>query len=167
MEIVENGLFAQVHYKGTLADGEVFDSSLERGTPLEIAMGKGQMIKGFEQALLGMAVKEKKTFTLPPEEAYGNRDDSLERSFKREQIPLDFNPEVGQILELRSPQGRVMNATIVTVDDQQVTLDLNHPLAGQSLTFEIEVVGITDTSTQTPAECGDGCGCDCSTDSCG
>ncbi len=165
MDTVQDGLFAQVHYKGTLADGDVFDSSLERGTPLEVAMGKGQMIKGFEQELLGMTVNEKKTFILPPEEAYGVRDDSLERSFKREEIPPEFNPEVGQMVGLRSPEGREIPAKIVTVDDEQITVDLNHPLAGESLTFEIEVVGITDVPTQMPAGCGDGC--DCSSGSCG
>lgn len=165
MDTVRDGLFAQVHYKGTLADGEVFDSSQERGIPLEVAMGKGQMIKGFEQALLGMSINEKKTFTLTPEEAYGARDDRLERSFQREEIPPGFNPEVGQMVGLKSSDGRDIPATIVAVDDQQITVDLNHPLAGESLTFEVEVVGITETPTQMAAGSGDGC--DCSSGSCG
>ena len=132
----------QVHYTGTLADGEVFDSSRER-EPLEITMGQGQLISGFEEALMGMAVNEKKTFTLEPEQAYGQRDESAVRDYPRAQIPPEIDLQIGQILALSNAQGQQIPAKVTEMDEENVTLDLNHPLAGQSLTFDIEVVGIT------------------------
>ena len=173
METVRNGLFVSVDYKGTLRDGEVFDSSQGR-PPLEVEIGADQLIKGFEDALLGMSLNEKKTFTLAPEEAYGLRDDTQLRSFSMSEIPPEMDPEVGQTIALSAPDGRHIPATITEVTAEQVTIDLNHPLAGQSLTFEIEIVGISSEPTQTQGGCGcgsapsqasSGCGCDgdCST----
>jgi peptidylprolyl isomerase len=159
METVKSGLFVSVDYKGTLGNGEVFDSSHGR-LPLEVQIGADQLIKGFEDALLGMSLNEKKTFTLAPEEAYGIREDSQQRSFSLSEIPPGMNPEVGQTIALSSPDGRQIPATIAEVTDENVTIDLNHPLAGQSLTFEIEIVGISGESTQTHG----GCGCDCGSD---
>ena len=159
-----NGLFVSVDYKGTLGNGEVFDSSHGR-PPLEVQIGADQLIKGFEDALLGMSVNEKKTFTLGPEEAYGLRDDSQLRSFSRSEIPPGMNPEVGQTIGLSAPDGHHIPATITEVTAEQVTIDLNHPLAGQSLTFEIEVVGISSEPTQERGGCGCGCGSDPSQES--
>jgi peptidylprolyl isomerase len=123
------------------------------------------MIKGFEAAVMGMALNEKKTITLPPEEAYGNRDESQTHEFPRAQVPPEIDPRVGQTLALTSPEGRQIPARIAAVDDEKITFDLNHPLAGETLTFEIEVVTINDTPTQQAAECGSGCdcssGCEC------
>jgi peptidylprolyl isomerase len=161
METVRSGLFVSVDYKGTLGDGEVFDSSHGR-LPLEIEIGADQLIKGFEDALLGMSLNEKKTFTLSPEEAYGLRDDCQLRSFSISEIPPEMNPEVGQTIALSAPDGRHIPATITEVTAEQVTIDLNHPLAGQSLTFEIEIVGISNEPTQTHGGCGCGCGSDSS-----
>ena len=158
MEKVENGMFISVDYKGTLQNGHVFDTSQGR-QPLEVEMGAGQLIKGFEKALLGMALNEKKTFTLEPEEAYGQRDESLRRAFSRSDVPPEMNPEVGQTVVLTTPQGQQIPTRIVQVDNETVTVDPNHPLAGESLTFEIEVVGISSTPTQAPAGCGSGCDC--------
>jgi len=141
MKIIEKDDVVQVHYTGTLADGEVFDSSQGR-EPLEITMGQGQLISGFEDALMGMAVNEKKTFTLEPEQAYGQRDESAVRDYPRAQIPPEIDVQIGQILGLSSSQGQQIPAKVVELDEEKVTLDLNHPLAGESLTFEIEVVGI-------------------------
>lgn len=155
---VENGLFVQVDYTGTLDNGEVFDTS-EGHQPLEILMGKGQLIKGFEDALLGMAIEEEKSFTLAPDEAYGQRDEKLVREFSRADIPADMNPKEGQAVALTSADGRQVPARITKIDDQNITVDLNHPLAGQSLTFEIKVVGITKEATQKPQGCGSGCDC--------
>ncbi|HDI58957.1 MAG TPA: peptidylprolyl isomerase [Desulfobacteraceae bacterium] len=159
MEQVENGVFVSVEYTGTLSNGEVFDTSRDR-QPLEVHMGAGRMIPGFEKALLGMTLNEKKTFTLEAEEAYGSRDDRLMREFPRSSAPPGAVPEVGQLVGLQTPDGQQIPAKIVKVDDQNITLDMNHPLAGESLTFEVEVVGISDTPTQLPEACGDG-GCDC------
>ena len=158
MKKVENGQFVSVHYTGTLQDGEVFDTS-EGRHPLEVQIGAGQIISGFEKALIGMALDEKKIFTLDPEDAYGQRDDSLTHSFPREDVPAEINPEVGQTVALSSPEGRQVPAIITEVNDEEVVVDLNHPLAGQTLTFDIEVVGISDTATQDPAGCGGGCVC--------
>jgi peptidylprolyl isomerase len=160
---VENGLFVSVDYRGTLQNGSEFDTSHGR-QPLEIKMGAGQLVVGFENELVGMSLNEKKRFTLEPEAAYGQRDESLTKSFPRSDIPPEMNPRVGTTVGLHTPEGQQMPAQVVHLDDEQVTLDMNHPLADESLTFEIEVVGISDTPTQVPSGCG--CGCDCSTDGC-
>ena len=158
MQKVETGHFVSVHYKGTLQNGEVFDTS-EGRHPLEVQMGAGQIISGFEKALIGMSLNEKKVFTLDPENAYGQKDDSLTHSFPRKDVPAEVNPEVGQTVALSTPEGQQVPAMITEVDDQKVVVDLNHPLAGQTLTFDIEVVGISDKATQDPAGCGGGCAC--------
>lgn len=159
MQKVENGLFISVHYKGTLDNGDVFDSS-EGRPPLEVQMGAGQLLKGFEAALADMALNEKKTFTLTPEEAYGPRDSKRMHSFARADVPPEMDPQVGQAIALTTPDGQQVPARIAQVDDEQVAVDLNHPLAGQALTFAIEVVGISPTATQQHAGCGGGCECD-------
>ncbi len=157
MEKVENGLFVSVDYEGTLENGDVFDTSSGR-QPMELQMGAGQLIKGFEDALMGMALNEKKKFTLDPNDAYGHRNEDNVHVIKRTEIPAEMNPKVGEMIGLTSPDGRQIPAHIAQVDDEQVTVDLNHPLAGKSLTFQIEVVGISSTPTQASAGCG--CGCD-------
>lgn len=158
MDRVENGQYVSVHYKGTLDNGEVFDTS-EGRHPMEVQMGGGQVITGFEKALMGMALKEKKVFTLEPEEAYGFRDESLTHSFARSEIPAEMDVEVGQTVALSSPEGQQVPAQVVEADDQKVVVDLNHPLAGKTLTFDIEIVGISNSPTQQPAGCGTGCHC--------
>jgi len=158
MEKTANGKYVSVDYTGTLQNGDVFDSSKGR-QPLEFHMGAGQMIPGFENALQGMGLNEKKTFTLSPDEAYGERDDSRTQSFDRKEVPPGLNPEVGMTVGLTAPNGQQIPAQISEVTDEKITLDLNHPLAGQSLTFEVEVVGINDAPTQASAcgSCGSGC----------
>ena len=159
MEKVETGLFVSIEYKGTLKNGEVFGTSFGR-QPLEVNVGSGQMIKGFEKELLGMSLNDKKVFTLDPRNAYGQRNEDFTQSFARKDIPPEMDPQVGGMVNLHSPEGHPVPAQIVRVDDENVTFDLNHPLAGESLTFEIEVVGINSTQTQVSSGCG--CGCDCS-----
>ena len=158
MKKVENGIFVSVDYKGTLQNGEVFDTSSGR-QPLEVQIGAGKVIKGFEEALLGMSLNEKKSFTIEPEDAYGQRDESLKRVFARAEVPPEIDLQVGQIVGVRSQEGQQIPASIVQVDDENVTADMNHPLAGEVLHFEIEVVGISSTPTQDPDECGHGCDC--------
>ena len=158
MEKVKDGLFVQVDYTGTLESGKVFDTSDGR-QPLEVLMGTGQLIQGFESALMGMSVDEKKSFTLSPEEAYGQRDENLVREFPRADVPPDMDPKEGQDVALTSPDGRQVPARITKVDDKNITVDLNHPLAGQSLIFDIKVVGITNEATQKQQGCGSGCDC--------
>lgn len=141
METVERGKVVQVHYTGTLENGEIFDSSKDR-EPLEVTVGEGHLIHGFEEALIGMSLNEKKVFTLAPEEAYGKRDEEATRTFGRDEIPPDLSVEKGQLLSLTTPDGDQIPAKVVQVNDDGLTVDFNHPLAGESLTFEIEVVGI-------------------------
>lgn len=155
MQKVSKGLFVSVDYKGTLPNGDVFDTSSGR-QPLEIQIGAGQLIEGFENALMGMTLNEKKTFTLSPQEAYGEVDDNRKHTFPAADVPADMDPQVGQTVGLTTQDGRQVPAKVVEVNDSGVTVDLNHPLAGQSLTFEIEVVGISPTPTQTG-----GCHCGC------
>jgi peptidylprolyl isomerase len=133
LETVENGAYISVEYTGTLANGDVFDSSQGR-QPLEIHMGGGQMIKGFEDQLMGMALNEKKVFTLKPEDAYGPRNAELMQSVPRSEVPPDLDVQVGMIVGLVSQEGNRIPALIVEMDDEQLTLDLNHPLAGETLT---------------------------------
>lgn len=163
LAIVENGNYISVEYTGTLANGEVFDSS-EGRHPLEVCMGSGQLIKGFEDQLMGMALNEKKVFTLTPEEAYGPRNAELMHSVPRSEVPEDMNVELGMVIGLQTPDGHHVPARIVQLDDSQMTMDLNHPLAGESLTFAIEVVGISDTPTQECGDCHSGCDCSCDCD---
>ena len=103
MRIVEKGNFVKVSYTGRLESGEVFDST-DGCEPVEIEIGSGNLIKGFEDALLGMTLNEKKTFSLTPDEAYGQRNDALEQSFSRSDTPDDFQPKVGEIVGLQSPR---------------------------------------------------------------
>ena len=163
MDKVESGQFVSVTYKGTLENGEVFDTS-EGRHPMEVEVGAGQVITGFEKALMGMALNEKKTFTLKPEEAYGYRDDSLTHSFKRSEIPAEIDVQVGQTVALSSPEGQQVPARVVEADEEKVVVDLNHPLAGKTLTFDIEVVGISSSPTQQPIDCGTGCACSSDSD---
>lgn len=163
MEKVENGLFVSVNYTGTLGNGEVFDSS-EGREPLEVQMGAGQMIQGFESALMGMSLNEKKTFTLEPEDAYGLRSEEHMHTFSREEVPPEMNPQEGEEILLSTPDGQQIPALIVEANDERVVVDMNHPLAGESLTFDIEIVGISKTATQEPHG---GCGCGCGSDESG
>jgi peptidylprolyl isomerase len=104
-------------------------------------------------------LNEKKVFTLAPEDAYGHRDENQKHSFPISEVPAGMNPEVGMTIGLTTPEGQQVPARVVHLDDEKLTLDLNHPLAGQTLTFEIEVVGISSTPTQTTMPCGSGCDC--------
>ena len=138
---VKDGDTVKVHYTGTLEDGTVFDTSRER-EPLEFTLGQGQLIAGFENAVLGMAVGDIKTVTFPPEEAYGEVREELIIKMAREQFPEDMELQTGQKLQLQSTDGQTFVATVLEITDSEVTVDANHPLAGKDLTFEIEVVEI-------------------------
>jgi peptidylprolyl isomerase len=165
MEKVENGLYVSVAYKGTLASGDVFDTS-EGRTPLEVQMGMGQLIQGFEKELMGMAVGDKKTFTVPADEAYGERDEEATLDIPAANVPSGMDPQVGQTVGMSTNDGQQMPGRITAVTDEHVSVDMNHPLAGEALTFAIEVVGISETQTQAASSCGSDCGCDCSSGCC-
>jgi peptidylprolyl isomerase len=156
MKTVEKGHFVKLHYTGTFDNGEVFDTS-QGCKPFEVQAGEGQVIKGFDTALMGMALNEKKTFTVKAAEAFGERDDSLKQEFSRTDMPAGFDPQVGEVLMLENPQCGEVPGTVQHVDAEKVVVDLNHPLAGKDLTFSIEVLEITDQPT--PSACGCGCSC--------
>lgn len=141
MKTIENGSVVAVHYTGTLPSGEVFDSS-EGRDPLKVTIGQGELISGFEDSLMGMGLNEKKKFTLGPEDAYGQRNEEAVRQFSRNELPPDLDVQEGQLLAVSTQDGQRIPARVAQLDDENITLDLNHPLAGQSLTFEVEVVDI-------------------------
>lgn len=134
-----DGQTVLVHYTGTLTDGSQFDSSKGRA-PLQFTVGSGEVIPGFDAAVRDLEIGQSKTVTIPASEAYGERTDEA-----RQQFPLDAfpeKPEVGWVVELQAPDGQRIPAEIVAVSDEDATLDFNHPLAGQDLTFEIELVSV-------------------------
>ena len=141
MPKAENGNRVKVHYKGTLEDGTVFDTTEGRG-PFEFILGEDKLIPGFAGAVLGMDTGEKKTVKIAPEMAYGPRIDDLEVKLERTNLPDDVKLEVGQKVRVGPDEEHKTDFTITEVSDGSVTLDANHPLAGQDLTFEIEIVGI-------------------------
>ena len=131
----------RMHYSGTLADGSTFDSSKGRD-PLEFELGSGQIIPGLDEAVTGMATGETKTVTVAPEQAYGDRDPSRVQAVPRSQIPDHIPTEPGTQLQVQTPEGQTLPVTVASVTDEEVTLDANHPLAGQALTFDVEIVEI-------------------------
>lgn len=131
-----------VHYTGKLEDGTVFDSSVERD-PLEFAIGSGSLIPGFEKAVIGMSPGESKTETIPAGQAYGDYQAEMVLVVERQQIPTELPLDVGQRLQIREQTGQVIPVIVTDVSDSTVTLDANHPLAGETLTFDIQLVGIS------------------------
>jgi len=140
-----SGDTVKIHYKGKLDDGTQFDSSEDRD-PLEFELGSGQVIPGFDTAVEGMAVGESKSVRLEPEEAYGPRHDQLVQEVERSVLPDDLDPKEGMALQSQSPEGQVMQLMVTAVSETTITLDANHPLAGQALSFEIELVDIDSPS---------------------
>jgi peptidylprolyl isomerase len=145
MAQAQNNSTVKVHYTGKLDDGTVFDSSRER-EPLEFQLGQGQVIPGFEQAVEGMSPGELKTATVAAEQAYGPRRDDMVASVSRDNLPDDLEPEVGQQLQARNSDGQTVPVRITGIGDDAVTIDANHPLAGENLTFDIELVDIQPSS---------------------
>jgi peptidylprolyl isomerase len=136
-----SGDTVRVHYKGTLADGSLFDSS-EGRDPLEFVVGSGQVIPGFDAAVSELTVGDTATVTIPAADAYGERAEEGLQTFPRDAFPPDTDPEVGWAVELSGPDGQPVPATIAEVTDESITLDFNHPLAGEDLTFEITLVEV-------------------------
>lgn len=139
--MIENGQKVKIHYTGTLDDGKQFDSSAGRD-PLEFEMGAGQVIPGFETGVKEMAVGEKKSIHIPSDEAYGEKRDEMVMEFDRAQLPEELEPAVGMGLQMQGPQGQPIPVQIIAVAEETITIDANHPLAGQSLNFELELVEI-------------------------
>ena len=140
MKQAEVGDTVQVHYKGTLEDGATFDSSEDRD-PLEITIGNGQILPGVESALTGMAEGDTKKGTLDAEDAFGVHNPELVQNVERERIPAEIELEVGAMLQATDETGNPLRLVVVAINDNDVTLDANHPLAGKALTFELTLVG--------------------------
>lgn len=141
MTAAKSGDKVSIHYTGTLSDGTTFDSSAGR-EPLEFQLGSGQVIKGFDDGVTGMAVGEKKTVNIPCEDAYGPANPDMIQDVPREQIPVEIPLEVGLMLQMQGPGGQVLPVKVIKISDEAVTLDANHDLAGEDLTFDLELVSI-------------------------
>ncbi len=141
MTEVKTGDKVKVHYMGTLEDGTQFDSSVG-SDPLEFTIGTGQLIPGFENGVLGMTVGEKRTVTLPPAEAYGEKNEELILNIDKRRLPEGVEPKVGLLLQTQQADGNPINMTITEIAAESVKVDANPPLAGKTLTFEMELVEI-------------------------
>ena len=145
MTTAKKGDTVRIHYTGTLTDGTVFDSSVER-EPLEFELGSGMVIAGFDAGVTGMAVGEKKRFNIPCDQAYGPRNEQAVQKVPRSDIPDSIPLEVGLQLQMTAPNGQPAIVTVAELTDAEVTLDANHALAGKDLIFDLELVEIGDTA---------------------
>ena len=141
MAEIKDGDTVRIHYTGTLKDGSTFDSS-EGRDPLEFVVGAGHIIKGLDAALPGMQTGDKKSVSIDCADAYGPINPALHQGVPRDAIPDDITLEVGMQLQMQTPQGQPMPVTVTAIDEEQVLLDANHPLAGRDLVFDFEVVSV-------------------------
>jgi peptidylprolyl isomerase len=137
----KDGDTVKVHYTGTLENGEVFDTSQER-EPLEFQLGQGQLIPGFENAVIGMSEGDSTKVDIPSDEAYGEVRDDLVINVPKDQLPEDVEPKVGMQLQVNQQNGEPIPVRITEIKDEELILDANHPLAGKNLTFEIELLEV-------------------------
>lgn len=142
---VKKGDKIKVEYEGKLEDGTVFDSSEKHGQPLEFEVGAGQLIKGFDSAVIGMEKGEEKEITLQPGEAYGEPNPQLKQKMPKDNLPKDKEVKVGMVLVAALPNGQQIPAKIVEIGENDITVDLNHPLAGKKLVFKIKVLEINSS----------------------
>ena len=143
MSTVENGNNVQVHYIGTFDDGTEFDNSHDRGEPISFQVGTGQMISGFDAAVVGMSVGESKDITLAPDEAYGEHKEEFVKTYQRDVFPNEVQLTEGVTVAGQNELGQQMIAKVLSVSDDTVLLDFNHPMAGKNLNFNIEVVSVS------------------------
>jgi peptidylprolyl isomerase/FKBP-type peptidyl-prolyl cis-trans isomerase SlpA len=146
MQKAKDGDKVRVHYTGKLKDGKVFGTSGQR-EPLEFTLGESNVIQGFQQAVAGMEVGESKTIQLAPDQAYGSHREDLVIEVERSVLPSNVEPEVGQSLNYRQPDGRHVPLTVTEVSQSSVKLDGNHPLAGKRLTFDLALVEIVERAS--------------------
>lgn len=142
MSKVKDGDTVKVHYTGKLENGDVFDSSRER-EPFEFTLGNKAVIPGFEKGVVGMGVGDTKTIEIPPEEAYGGKQDELVVEVQKSELPDDITPTIGQRLQIKQQDGNPIVVTITELTEDSITLDANHPLAGYTLFFDVELIDIT------------------------
>lgn len=140
-ETATTGQTVAIHYTGKLEDGTVFDSS-EGRDPLRFTLGEGRVIPGFEQAVVGMEPGDAKTITIPAEEAYGERREDLIIEVEKDRLPDEIDPQVGQQLQLHQANGQPVPVVISAMTDETITVDANHPLAGRTLVFDVELVEV-------------------------
>lgn len=145
MQPAKNGDTVKVHYDGRLTDGTKFDSS-EGRQPLEFEVGSGKVIKGFDDGVKGMSVGEKRTISIPADDAYGQKQEEMIIPFERKNFPPDIEPEVGMTLNMHSEDGNALPVVIAEVNPDTIILDANHPLAGKDLIFDIELVDVKGKS---------------------
>ena len=145
MSQAKPGDTVKIHYTGTLDDGTQFDSSDGRD-PLQFTVGSGQVIPGFDKAVEGMAVGDSKSVNSPPEDAYGPRHDQMIQDVPKTALPDDLEPVEGMALQAQGQDGQLINLTVTALSDEPITVDGNHPLAGQVLNFDIELVDIARTA---------------------
>ena len=144
MSKVKSGDKVKVHYHGKLTTGETFDSSTGR-EPLEFEVGSGSVIKGFDEGVTGMSVGEKKTINIPFDEAYGPKKDEMIIEMPKDRFPKDLEIEVGMPLMMSDQDGHQFQVTVSEINDNEVLLDANHPLAGKDLVFDLELIEIEDS----------------------
>ncbi len=142
MAKLKDGDTAKVHYAGTLEDGRVFDSSKER-EPLEFTLGQGQIIPGFEEGVVGMEIGETRDIQIEPDNAYGQRREELVLEVPKGEFPDNVTPEIGMQFQIKQDDGGQFGVVVTDVAEESVTLDANHPLAGQTLFFKVELLEIS------------------------
>lgn len=163
---VEKGNKIKIEYTGSFESGEVFDASEKHGQPLEFIAGSGQVVPGFDKAIIGMEEGEEKSFTLKPEEAYGMPDERAIQKVPKDKFPAEAKE--GMMIGIPLPNGQQIPAKITKIDEKEVTIDMNHPMAGKTLIFKIKVVEVLpgdDSSEKIEGgkdECSGSCaGCSC------
>ncbi len=145
MSVAAPGDQVKIHYTGKFENGEVFDSSVQREEPFEFIVGASQVIPGMEKAVIGMEPGDKKSVTMPPEEAYGEPRQELVATIPRDRLPEDLKPEVGQVLQVPAEGGGELAVAVTEVTEETIRIDGNYPLAGKTLVFDIELLEITDS----------------------
>lgn len=147
---VKNGMNVKVHYTGKHENGEIFDSSVTRKEPLSVNVGSGQVIPGFDNAIIGMEVGDKKTVTIEPKDGYGEKIAEAVQEMPIENLPEGISP--GDNLQGQGPQGQPIMATIESINGDKAMVDFNHPLAGKTISFDIELVEITEGTSEDTSE---------------
>ncbi len=153
---VKNGDTVKVHYTGKFENGDIFDSSVER-EPLKVTIGEGMVIPGFENAILGMEINEKKTVTISPEEGYGEQSAENMIEMPKSSLPEGMEVEIGMPLHLTNNEGHTIPVMVAEILDESIKLDANHPLAGKTLVFEIELIEENIEPDKHECSCCGGC----------
>jgi peptidylprolyl isomerase len=141
---IQNGSKIKLDYEGKLEDGTVFDSSKKQDqhTPLEFVVGENKVIPGFEKGIIGMEKDQEKEIILEPKDAYGERNEMMVQKIPKEKLPKGLNPQKGSMLALQSPDGKQIPVPVIDVSDTDITLDMNHPLAGKKLIFKVKILEV-------------------------